>query len=77
MPRIWIDYIQFLFDQCLISKTRKSCDRALRALPITQHNRIWPLYLKLVESFDIPDTGVKVYKRYLRVTNFWVVFFQR
>jgi pre-mRNA-splicing factor SYF1 len=67
MPRIWIDYIQFLFDQCLITRTRKTCDKALRALPITQHTRIWPLYLKLVESFEVPETGVKVYRRYLKL----------
>lgn len=67
MPRIWTDYCQFLLDQCLITRTRKACDRALRSLPITQHHRVWPIYLKLVESFDIPDTGVKVYKRYFKV----------
>ena len=67
MPRIWIDYIQFLLEQSLITRTRKTCDRALRSLPITQHNRIWPLYLKLVDSCDIPDTGVKVYRRYLKL----------
>jgi pre-mRNA-splicing factor SYF1 len=67
MPRIWIDYCEFLFEQCLITRTRKACDRALRSLPITQHARIWPIYLKLVETYDIPDTGFKVYKRYSKV----------
>jgi pre-mRNA-splicing factor SYF1 len=67
MPRIWTDYCEFLLDQCLVTKTRKTCDKALRSLPVTQHNRIWPIYLKLVESFDIPDTGVKVYKRYSKL----------
>lgn len=67
MPRIWIDYCQFLLDQCLITKARKAFDEALRSLPITQHSRVWPLYLKLVETFDIPDTGVKVYRRYLKL----------
>ncbi|RNA33394.1 Pre-mRNA-splicing factor SYF1 [Brachionus plicatilis] len=67
MPRIWIDYCEFLLDQCLITRTRKACDRALRSLPITQHYRIWPIFLDLVESFDIPDTGVKVYKRYSKL----------
>jgi pre-mRNA-splicing factor SYF1 len=67
MPRIWCDYCQFLLDQCLITRTRKSCDRALRSLPVTQHHRVWPIYLRLVESFDIPDTGLKVYKRYSKL----------
>lgn len=67
MPRIWIDYIEFLFDQGFVTRTRRACDRALRSLPVTQHNRIWPIYLKLVETYDIPDTGYKVYKRYAKV----------
>lgn len=67
MPRIWTDYCEFLLNQCLNTRTRNACDRALRFLPVTQHNRIWNVYLKLVETFDIPDTGVKVYKRYSKV----------
>ncbi|KAJ8956855.1 hypothetical protein NQ318_014270, partial [Aromia moschata] len=46
MPRIWMDYCTLLTDQCKITRTRKVFDRALRALPVTQHHRIWP-YLKL------------------------------
>jgi pre-mRNA-splicing factor SYF1 len=67
MPRIWIDYCEFLLEQCLITRTRRACDRALRSLPITQHSRIWPIYLKLVETFDVPDTGVQVYKRFSKL----------
>ena len=67
MPRIWTDYLEFLSDQCLITKTRKACDRALRSLPVTQHHRVWPIYLKLVETYDIPKTGLKVYKRYSKL----------
>ena len=69
MPRIWTDFCQFLFDQCFITRTRKACDRALRSLPITQHHRVWPIYLKLIETYDIPDTGVKVFKRYSKVKS--------
>jgi hypothetical protein len=46
MPRIWIDYCAFLVDQRKITRTRRVLDRALRALPITQHDRIWPLYIR-------------------------------
>lgn len=67
MPRIWIDYCEFLFEQCLVTRTRKACDRALRSLPVTQHNRIWPIFLKLVETYDIPETGYRVYKRYSKL----------
>ena len=40
MPRIWTMYLQTLTDQRLITKARRTYDRALRALPITQHDRI-------------------------------------
>ncbi len=69
MPRIWLDYCQFLIDQHLITRIRRTFDRALRALPITQHYRIWPLYLKFVRSYPIPETAVRVYRRYLKVTS--------
>jgi len=70
MPRIWLDYCQFLMDQCKITRTRRVFDRAIRALPITQHNRIWLLYIKFVTSYpEIPDTATRVYKRYLQVRD--------
>ncbi|GAB6022007.1 Pre-mRNA-splicing factor SYF1 [Chamberlinius hualienensis] len=68
MPRIWIDYCEFLVDQRKITRTRKAFDRALRALPVTQHNRIWPLYLKFVKSHDINETAVRVYRRFLKLS---------
>jgi len=67
MPRIWIDYCQFLVDQCKVTRSRHTFDRALRALPITQHRRIWPIYLKFVRKYHIPETAVRVYRRYLKV----------
>jgi pre-mRNA-splicing factor SYF1 len=55
-------------DQSKITRTRRVFDRAIRALPITQHNRIWPLYIKFVTSYpEISDTAMRVYKRYLKV----------
>ncbi|XP_053320367.1 pre-mRNA-splicing factor SYF1 [Spea bombifrons] len=68
MPRIWMDYCQFLVDQCKITRTRRTFDRALRALPITQHHRIWPLYLRFVRSYQLPETAVRVYRRYLKLS---------
>lgn len=67
MPRIWIDYCEFMMNQNFITRTRRLFDRALRALPITQHHRIWPLYLKFVTSHDIPETAVRVFRRYLKL----------
>lgn len=69
MPRIWLDYCQFLMDQCRITRTRQVFDRALRALPITQHHRVWPLYLKFLKMHDIPETAVRVFRRYLKVSR--------
>jgi len=68
MPKIWIEYLHFLIDQGLITKTRRSFDRSLRVLPITQHELIWPLYLKFIRQPGIPkDTALRVYERYLKL----------
>ncbi|XP_077118415.1 pre-mRNA-splicing factor SYF1 [Ranitomeya variabilis] len=68
MPRIWLDYCQSLMDQCKVTRTRRTLDRALRALPITQHHRIWPLYLRFVRAHPLPETAVRVYRRYLKLS---------
>lgn len=67
MPRIWMDYCTFLTEQCKITRTRKVFDRALRALPITQHHRIWPIYLDFIQKHNIPETAVRVFRRYLKL----------
>jgi len=51
----------------LVIDTRRVFDRALRALPITQHMRIWPLYIDFVTKYNIPETAIRVYRRYLKV----------
>ncbi|XP_044736719.1 pre-mRNA-splicing factor syf1 homolog [Chrysoperla carnea] len=67
MPRIWMDYCTFMTLQCKIRRTRHTFDKALRALPITQHHRIWPLYLSFLNKHDIPETAIRVYRRYLKL----------
>lgn len=67
MPRIWMDYCVFLTNQCKMTRTRHVFDRALRALPITQHHRIWPLYLNFVKAYDIQETAIRVFRRYLKL----------
>lgn len=67
MPRLWMDYGAFMTAQSRITRTRSIFDRALRALPITQHARIWPLYLTFLKKFSIPETAVRVYRRYLKL----------
>ncbi|KAH6660740.1 hypothetical protein BKA67DRAFT_653901 [Truncatella angustata] len=66
MPRIWELYLKFLLKQPLVTLTRRTFDRALRALPITQHNRIWALYRPFANSASGP-TAVKIWRRYMQV----------
>lgn len=62
-----MEYLSFITGQCKITRIRHTFDRALRALPVTQHNRIWPLYLEFLNSYDVPETGVRVFRRYLKL----------
>ncbi|QIW98957.1 hypothetical protein AMS68_004475 [Peltaster fructicola] len=66
MPKIWEMYLSFLTQQPLITFTRRTFDRALRALPLTQHNRIWVLYRPFVNSAG-GQTAVKVWRRYIQL----------
>ncbi|KAF2305098.1 hypothetical protein GH714_001778 [Hevea brasiliensis] len=67
MPRIWIMYLQTLTNQKLITRTRRTFDRALCALPVTQHDRVWELYLRFVSQEGMPiETSLRVYRRYLK-----------
>ncbi|KAL6068787.1 Pre-mRNA-splicing factor SYF1, variant 2 [Balamuthia mandrillaris] len=67
MPRIWVDYCTLLTQQPgKVTHTRRTFDRALRALPVTQHDRIWPLYVEWVRKVAIPETTLRVYRRYLK-----------
>lgn len=67
MPRIWMDYCTLMTEQCYITRARRVLDRALRALPITQHQRIWPLYVEFVKKHNVHETAVRVFRRYLKV----------
>ncbi|KAH7312145.1 hypothetical protein B0I35DRAFT_394950 [Stachybotrys elegans] len=66
MPRIWEMYLKFLTQQPLVTTVRRTFDRALRALPITQHNRIWSLYRPFANS-AAGETAVKIWRRYMQV----------
>nr|RHY26319.1 hypothetical protein DYB32_008051 [Aphanomyces invadans] len=65
MPRIWLQYLQLLDHLRWGTRTRRVFDRALRALPITQHKRIWGPYLAFVHAQGVPSTAIRVYRRYL------------
>jgi hypothetical protein len=65
MPVIWLEYLNILMDQKLGTATRRGFDKALQALPVTQHGRIWPVYIKWAKEFGVVPTALKVYRRYL------------
>ncbi|OQR88172.1 pre-mRNA-splicing factor SYF1-like protein [Achlya hypogyna] len=65
MPRIWLNYTALLRSLRLGTATRRVFDRALRALPITQHKRIWAPYLEFVHEQGVHPTAISVYRRYL------------
>lgn len=68
MPRIWIEYCTLLSRQLFITRTRRAFDKALESLPITQHLRIWPLYLEFIQNDYVPvETAVRVFKRYMQI----------
>ena len=66
MPRIWEMYLSFLMEQPIITATRRAFDRALRALPATQHNRIWTRYRPFANSAS-GDTAIRIWKRYIQI----------
>eukprot|EP00485_Elphidium_margaritaceum_P008561 CAMPEP_0202699384 /NCGR_PEP_ID=MMETSP1385-20130828/12606_1 /ASSEMBLY_ACC=CAM_ASM_000861 /TAXON_ID=933848 /ORGANISM="Elphidium margaritaceum" /LENGTH=969 /DNA_ID=CAMNT_0049356317 /DNA_START=42 /DNA_END=2951 /DNA_ORIENTATION=+ len=67
MPRIWMLYTEYLTYQRYITRTRKVFDRMLKALPITQHDRVWPLYIKFVRIAQVPEMAVRVYRRFVQL----------
>ena len=67
MPRIWEDYLEFLTTRShRLTETRLAFDRALKALPITQHERVWKLYVAFAKACPVPETAVRIYRRYLQ-----------
>ncbi|CAI5516389.1 unnamed protein product [Closterium sp. Naga37s-1] len=68
MPRIWLEYLSALVDdQKLVTRARRTFDRALRSLPATQHDRLWDPYLRFVRQPGIPiETARRIFRRFLR-----------
>lgn len=59
-------YLAFMLRQPLVTQTRRTFDRALQALPVTQHNRIWKLYRSFARSAS-GQTAVKIWARYMQI----------
>ncbi|KAB8364847.1 hypothetical protein FH972_024710 [Carpinus fangiana] len=66
MPRIWEMYLSSLMEQPLVTQTRRTFDRALRSLPLSQHNRIWALYRPFAHSAS-GESAIKIWQRYMQV----------
>ncbi|KAI9836953.1 MAG: pre-mRNA-splicing factor syf1 [Thelocarpon superellum] len=66
MPVIWESYLSFMLLQPSYTHLRLIFDRALQALPITQHNRIWALFRPFARAAGGP-TAVKIIQRYMQV----------
>jgi pre-mRNA-splicing factor SYF1 len=67
MPRLWTDYLEFLLQQQPdnnVAQIRRTFNRALQALPITQHHRIWSLYIEFANSAN-PLTTIHIWERYV------------
>lgn len=66
MPRLWLDYLEFLMKQKKITRARRALDGALQSLPITQHARIWELFIKYIKDGEVPkETALCAFRRYL------------
>ena len=69
MPRIWLEYCDSLIAQRKVTTTRRTFDKALRSLPITQHSRIWAPYIKWVTNGGerLKETALCVFSRCLKL----------
>lgn len=68
MPLIWREYLEHLTLQQHITFTRRTFDRALQTVPITQHSKwIWPLYIKFARECGLAETAIRIYRRYLKL----------
>ena len=67
MPVIWVKYIEFLMEQNQITKTREILNKALQMLPITQHKKIWDIYIPWAESLTgCYRSKIEIFRRYLK-----------
>lgn len=65
MPRIWLDYLEWLMTQKSITYSRRMFDAALQCLPVTQHDLIWKLYIEFAENLPVAESGRRIMNRYL------------
>lgn len=65
MPVVWQLYVDFIARQKLILRFREVFERALRALPITQHELLWPRAIEFIKIAGVPSSlGCDFFQRY-------------
>jgi pre-mRNA-splicing factor SYF1 len=68
MPRIWQLYLKHLLRLKRVTSTRRAFDYALRSLPVTQHEHVWPLFRSFAEQEGVPvSTGNAVFRRMVQL----------
>ncbi|KAJ1450859.1 hypothetical protein M885DRAFT_621310 [Pelagophyceae sp. CCMP2097] len=66
MPRIWLDYCALLRGMRKTTELRHAFDRCLRALPITQHDKVWPEFVEWAsKDLCVEATAVVAFQRYV------------
>lgn len=60
-----LEYLEFMSKSNSITNTRRLYDKALQALPVTQHDLIWTSFLRWVKSVNIPELSYRTFKRYV------------
>lgn len=71
-PRVWVDYLEYAHGKSDLDPTqlRHLANRALEAIPVTQHDKIWPVLLKFHQSTAttwIPkETKLSLLRRYIQ-----------
>ncbi len=60
-----LDYCDLMMKLKRGKDTRKVFDRALQALPVTQHRELWNLYVSWVKGFGVSETAIRVFRRYI------------
>ena len=73
-PRVWMAYLKYAHEKARLhpTKLRRLANRALEALPVTQHDKVWPVLLNYYQSTDeganstsIPkETKLSMLRRY-------------
>ena len=68
-PRVWTMYAEFTESIGRLSKCREVLNRGLVSLPISQHDKIWPVYISFAEKHLSNEELEKVGRRYSTINK--------